>query len=268
VGYTAGTPTSERIDNLSVVEVDSHDLHAWPELWFEGVGWVPFEPTPGRGTVPAYSRPDAGEDAAVPGRTPSTAPPAASGRPDLDPERELAGGGGAATAAGTAWAQFGGVALAVLVLLLAPAMWRVGQRAVRRRRVRRGIRPADAAWREAMATVRDLGGGAVDEQTPRAAAAALGAAPAFRGAPGIAITTLRDAVERERYGPPPADGAAAQATARAAAPGGTAALVDALATVRAALMADAAPLDRVRAVLAPRSLLDGWRAGRRSVEHA
>ncbi len=24
--------------------------HAWPEIYFEGIGWVPFEPTPGRGS--------------------------------------------------------------------------------------------------------------------------------------------------------------------------------------------------------------------------
>ena len=23
--------------------------HAWPEIWFDGVGWVAFEPTPSRG---------------------------------------------------------------------------------------------------------------------------------------------------------------------------------------------------------------------------
>ncbi|MGX5696192.1 transglutaminase family protein [Agromyces soli] len=263
VGYTGGTPTSERIDNLSVVEVDSHDLHAWPELWFEGVGWVPFEPTPGRGTVPAYSRPDAGEQAVAPGRTPSTAPPAASGRPDLDPERDLAGGTGAAGAAGAASARIVGVAFAIVLLLLVPALWRIGQRAARRRRVRRGIRPADAAWREAMATVRDLGGGTADDQTPRAAAAALGAAPAFTGEAGVALQVLRDAVERERYGPPMAD---ARST-----PGGAEdpeRLDRALAVVRTALLAGAAPLERLRAVLAPRSLLDRWRASRRRVEHA
>lgn len=25
------------------------NAHAWPEVWFDGYGWVPFEPTPGRG---------------------------------------------------------------------------------------------------------------------------------------------------------------------------------------------------------------------------
>lgn len=36
----------------------AHDLHAWPELYFEGSGWVRFEPTPGQraGTVPAYTQ--------------------------------------------------------------------------------------------------------------------------------------------------------------------------------------------------------------------
>ncbi len=30
--------------------VTDHDAHAWVEVWFAGHGWVPFDPTPGRGT--------------------------------------------------------------------------------------------------------------------------------------------------------------------------------------------------------------------------
>jgi hypothetical protein len=26
------------------------DAHAWPEVYFEGIGWIPFEPTPGYGS--------------------------------------------------------------------------------------------------------------------------------------------------------------------------------------------------------------------------
>ena len=34
------------------MSVGLQDAHAWPELYFEGVGWTRFEPTPNRGTAP------------------------------------------------------------------------------------------------------------------------------------------------------------------------------------------------------------------------
>ena len=42
VGFTAGTPTGD-----GEFEVRLNQAHAWPELYFEGAGWVRFEPTPG-----------------------------------------------------------------------------------------------------------------------------------------------------------------------------------------------------------------------------
>ena len=33
------------------MEVYSNKAHAWPEVYFEGVGWIPFEPTPGYGDI-------------------------------------------------------------------------------------------------------------------------------------------------------------------------------------------------------------------------
>jgi D-tyrosyl-tRNA(Tyr) deacylase len=45
VGFTSGT----RRDGAWVVT--DHDAHAWVEVWFAGEGWVPFDPTPGRGTL-------------------------------------------------------------------------------------------------------------------------------------------------------------------------------------------------------------------------
>ena len=44
VGFTSGTYK----DGKWVVT--DHEAHAWVEVWFAGQGWVPFDPTPGRGT--------------------------------------------------------------------------------------------------------------------------------------------------------------------------------------------------------------------------
>lgn len=45
VGFTSGT-----YDDGAWVVTD-HDAHAWVEVWFSGLGWIPFDPTPGRGTL-------------------------------------------------------------------------------------------------------------------------------------------------------------------------------------------------------------------------
>lgn len=45
VGFNGGTPDGE-----GGFEVTTHNMHAWPELFFEGRGWVPFEPTPAQGS--------------------------------------------------------------------------------------------------------------------------------------------------------------------------------------------------------------------------
>jgi transglutaminase-like putative cysteine protease len=44
VGFTPGTLADD-----GRYHVQGKHAHAWPEIYFEGVGWVPFEPTPGRG---------------------------------------------------------------------------------------------------------------------------------------------------------------------------------------------------------------------------
>jgi hypothetical protein len=60
MGYTPGTS-----DGKGNWIVRSHDTHAWPELYFAGIGWVRFEPTPagpagqGTATVPQYALPPA-----------------------------------------------------------------------------------------------------------------------------------------------------------------------------------------------------------------
>ena len=44
--------------------VTDHNAHAWVEAWFPGYGWLPFDPTPGRGTLTAsYSASSSGFNA-------------------------------------------------------------------------------------------------------------------------------------------------------------------------------------------------------------
>ena len=51
VGFTSGTQ-----DEDGKWVVTDHEAHAWVEVWFAGLGWIPFDPTPGRGTFAgAYS---------------------------------------------------------------------------------------------------------------------------------------------------------------------------------------------------------------------
>ena len=54
VGFLSADPVPGQAD---VWEFSTRDLHAWPELYFEGVGWVIFEPTPAEqtGRAPGYT---------------------------------------------------------------------------------------------------------------------------------------------------------------------------------------------------------------------
>src|SRR5690606_41826401 len=58
VGFAPGTPQAD-----GTVAVGLRDAHAWPELYFEGIGWTRFEPTPTRGSIPSYTPPDTAENA-------------------------------------------------------------------------------------------------------------------------------------------------------------------------------------------------------------
>jgi len=63
VGYTPG-----RLRSDGWYSVLGRNSHAWPEIWFDGIGWVPFEPTPSRGIPGAesYTGIPAAQDESVP----------------------------------------------------------------------------------------------------------------------------------------------------------------------------------------------------------
>ncbi|MWK32765.1 hypothetical protein GEV43_00920 [Actinomadura sp. J1-007] len=138
MGYTPGTQSGP--DEWIV---RSQDAHAWPELYFEGAGWVRFEPTPGgpagQGTAsaPAYSEPSGSSSAQHPqGETePSSGPSAGStgraapnrgqhDRPDFgptdDPRAEESDDSG-----GSSPAWLAGVLVVLLMALAVPMVVRV-----------------------------------------------------------------------------------------------------------------------------------------------
>jgi transglutaminase-like putative cysteine protease len=177
IGFTAGAKQSD-----GTYLVTTHDAHAWPMLYFEGIGWLRFEPTPpsspGHGQDPAYAQP--GASATGPAKPAATATaatgPLASATGNgcgealarLDPAcRGAAGGAGGVT--GVPFGSLGPLgavirwfhrwfltgsaaviavkllALALLLMAMLPAIGRLVRRRSRRSVVRQAQRYLDRA---------------------------------------------------------------------------------------------------------------------------
>jgi len=187
--------------------VMSDDLHAWPELYFEGVGWLRFEPTPGRGALPDYSFPNAVDDPQTPqneAEQPAVVPTAvptdvAEGPTEAPINGDEVVGGSSAPAA-----LLGLIPLVLLALLLLPAAARIGIRWRRMRRVSNG--DAEAAWAEIRDTAYDHDWVAPESETPRQLSERLaivvgsgaveqlqtGVESAAYDRPGSAVMTVQD----------------------------------------------------------------------------
>ncbi|WP_369046922.1 transglutaminase TgpA family protein [Sinomonas sp. P10A9] len=205
VGFAPGHPTGQTVTvpsegALPEYQVDGRDAHAWPELYFQGLGWVPFEPTPSRGVLPSYAftdttgasgstnldNPNDGLRANQNGETSSPAPvatpPAASGPAEPTPWIPAL------------YAALGVLALAIVVAL--PAGVRAAQR---RRRLNRGLR---GIWEELEAVGFDHGLAPDPSDTPRTYAHRLGAWSADDGGLHRALDTLTAEYERQEFGRP------------------------------------------------------------------
>jgi hypothetical protein len=180
----------------------SHDLHAWPELYFSGVGWVRFEPTPvGGAELPPWAsstNPTPGPSATTPTVTNTenrfTARTTASVSADPSGPGDQ-GAGGSGSAPSPLWL----LPPALLVLVLVPALTRRG---IRRHRLTRPIdeaSAAEAAWLELRDRMRDLRMPWGGSMTPRAREQSL--APLLREnvKARAALHRLAMCVERARY---------------------------------------------------------------------
>ena len=241
VGFQPGQPTVK--NGQTVFTVSTHDLHAWPELYFQGIGWLRFEPTPGRGDLPSYSDPAA--VAQLPTDSPtdaSTAAPTATANPSAAAGRDLptdqANNSGSSAAGG-----FNAAPLVLLILLalllavgLAPAVGRLLVRWRRERAIARGRDPATNAWAEVRDTARDHGWLAPETETAREFAARLSMVLADDS---DRIAGFRGNVESAAYGPPDAASLS----------------LPELRAVRRAIASSVSPRERLRAVFLPASLL-------------
>jgi transglutaminase-like putative cysteine protease len=288
VGFAPGTPQAD-----DTVAVGLRDAHAWPELYFEGVGWTRFEPTPSRGTTPEYTMPD------LPGTgTPELPEASRSAQPVPSAEASAsascaAGDQRAATCGAVlpltpetpedsgppwyrtaAWVLLG---VTVVVLLLLPMLWRL-----RRRSVRLGSALHTASAPGALARWERGGSGSVDGVEVTALAVQPSEEQAARAAAGHVLAVWRELTDTAwDYGIVPddaltprkaveritrlaeLDGPTAQGVHRVAGaveqvlfaprPRAEAGLADEVRGLRGALRARAGWRTRVRAVVAPRS---------------
>ncbi|WP_022881115.1 transglutaminase family protein [Gryllotalpicola ginsengisoli] len=201
IGYLPGSAVSVDGDKTTYA-VDSSDLHAWPQLYFPGIGWLAFEPTVTRGSLPAYTIPTA--DPTSPSSEPSEAAAApsasSSAQATLPADQSEQQTTTAVAAQNPGPALLGG--LIAVALLLTPFGARRGLRGSRLRRLREQGGPPALAWAELRDTARDLGYAVSATETPRAFAARL-AAEWHPGAGERAdLDALLELVEEGEYGPP------------------------------------------------------------------
>ncbi|QOV38927.1 transglutaminase domain-containing protein [Streptomyces ferrugineus] len=251
VGFAPGTPQGD-----NSVSVGLRDAHAWPELYFEGVGWTRFEPTPTRGSAPSYTLSDtpgstvpdvarpSQSTSTGPSATPSTSESCAGQNPQLcaseSPQAALpSGGDGPKWYVLLAWVLGGAAAL---LIPSAPMLWRLRTRAVRLGA--HGRTEADiplhalAVWQELTDTAWDFGIPPDDSQTPRKTAARIVRLGHLDPPAAASVHRVADAVEQVLYAPSPRP---------------TAGLAEDVRRVRSDLRSKATWTTKVRALLAPRS---------------
>jgi transglutaminase-like putative cysteine protease len=239
VGYLPGVASSTQVPGETVYVVSSSLLHAWPEVFFRGVGWVPFEPTKSLGNPTSFVpesvvvAEEEGESATA---TPSASASASSSLNPRDENPEEAGGAGSPNdyLRPLPWL---GTILAILLVLLIPA----AIQAYRRREMlaAAGSGDAAAAWRLLQDTAIDLAIPLPQGESARGFATRM---IRMHGVPPDDMWALLAAIERASYSP-----SSSRRDLHDLAPPAAA--------VRAAMVDSVDRSRQIMAVMAPRSLV-------------
>ena len=177
----------------------SDDLHAWPEMYFTGYGWVVFDPTPAvrTGAAPAYTT------QRLPQHAPSAAPTRSHPTTAHAPKQEKTARPGPRPHAGPGpvlWLPSVAALLLLLLLAASPRLVRDGRRRGWLRTGQTAPGLADGVWAELHATAVDLGLPWPDRRSVRETGRVLA-----RELDGFALEQLEELVgfvERARYARP------------------------------------------------------------------
>lgn len=185
------------------VKIKGEDVHAWVEVNFAGIGWVPFNPTPDKDHIPNPPEP---QNASKPKPQVLQPPPPPQEPADLPPDSApdaLDTDGkknGAASILGTILLILGVGAIPILVIAAPLVLILVLKSRRRKRRHTAGL-PTDrvgGGWSEVLSLATDLGAGVDVNGTRRESATALqGAFPASQGTTAV----LAERADAAIFGP-------------------------------------------------------------------
>lgn len=222
VGFTQGTFVGNQ-----TWQVTTSDAHAWPELYFTGVGWLRFEPTPpnlagpagqGTATIPAYTQPQPFAGGIAPHTRQNTTHPAPAATNSAGAKlpgklgniAPSAGAGSASKPAGSA--PIAALVIALLAVMLAtPRVSWVLSRRWRWRKAHDHASRAHVAWRELRDDLTDHRIACRASESPRALARRIAGLLSLTGAERDALERVAHAAERANYAASPADSARLQA---------------------------------------------------------